>query len=168
MISVTGDDRLKAAVLVMRQIDAPTKREIGARTRTTMNPVWRGLVAERAQRFTRDRKVLDVGVRIAAGNPPAAVAAGSRRRLSGGLLPADQWRAFEFGSRGDRIAEYRRRSPKGNIHRVRRNVTKQLPPTYRKGRIVYPAFAELAPRFVSLWVQTIVRTMLDALEKAAR
>lgn len=33
-----------------------------------------------------------------------------------------------------------------------------------KGRVVYPAFADIAPRMVSLWVQIVVKSYHDAAE----
>lgn len=167
MISVKGDDRLRAVALMMRQIAQPVKREIDKRTRTTLNPVWRQLVDEKLER-PRDRAVLGKGVRVKAGNPPALVAASSRRPLGGGLIPAYQWSGIEFGANRDEVETYSRRSSKGGSHKVTRHTARQMPPRYRKGRIIYPAFAAFAPRAVSLWVQTVVRTIMDAYEEAAR
>lgn len=167
MISVRGDDKLRAVVLVMRQLETPIRSEIGRRTRDVVGPLWKTLVAGAAE-SPRDKAVLNTGVRLKAGNPPVLVAASSRRRLSGGLIPADQWAPVEFGANRDDVETYASTSKKGKRYSLTRHTAKQLPPRYRKGRIVHPAFAELAPRAVALWVQTVVRTIMDAFDGAAR
>ena len=163
MLSVRGSRELRAAVLAVRTARREVRNDIARATRQTMNPVWRDLVASRA-RTALDRRVLDTGVRVAAGNPPALVAAGSRRRLPGGLTPAEDWQPVEFGADPDTVTTYTRRSPSGGTHQVRRHTTRQLPARRPKGRVVYPAVAQIAPRLASLWVQLIVRKFSDAVE----
>lgn len=167
MIDVRGDDRLRATVLVLKNLERPVAREINTRTRTTLNPLWRALVSTHAT-YHMDTRVLAKGARIRAGNPPAAIAAGSRRALKGGLVPATMYHAFEFGGNRDQERTYYRTSRTGTRHKVTRHTARQVPPRYRKGRVVFPAFAEFAPRAVSLWVQTVVRTVMDGIDKAAR
>lgn len=169
MISVTGSRQLRAAVLAFKAADRDLRRDINTATRDTMNPVWRQQVADRisgSDRFTS--RMLDNGVRIAAGNPPAAKAAQSKRGLppTRRLIPAEHYALGEFGV-GDteRTSTYERRSPKGKAHQVTRRTRRGLPRRVPTGRVVYPAFAETAPRMVSLWVQLIVRKYFDALER---
>lgn len=167
MLDVRDDDRLKAAALVMKNIERPIVREINTRTRTSMNPTWKGLVETHSTRHM-DARVLAKGSRVKAGNPPTLVAASSRRALPGGLVPAQQWAAFEFGASTSKVTKYRRRSKNGGTHEVSRHTARQLPSRIRQGRVVYPAVAEIAPRFASLWVQTIVRTVMEGIERVAR
>ena len=167
MISVRDHDELKAVVLALKAADRDLRSDINRATRETLNPVWRGLVETHAT-YKRDHAILAKGARIKAGNPPVAVAASSRRKLRGGLIPANQWHAVEFGANRDETRTYQRRSPKGTVHKVTRHTRRQLPPRYRKGTTVYPAFAEFAPRAVSLWVQLIIRKYNEAAENASR
>lgn len=164
MLSVHGARELRAAVLAMRVARREVRNDINRATRQTFNPVWRQLVNDRA-RTSLDRRVLNTGVRVVAGNPPALVAAGSRRRLPGGLVPAEQWQGVEFGANRDKVTTYRRRSPSGGTHTVRRHTARQLPARQRTGRVVFPAVADIAPRIASLWVQLIVRKFSEAVEK---
>ena len=97
-----------------------------------------------------------------------AIAASSRRALRGGLVPADQWHAVEFGADREKVTTYQRRSPKGNLHRVSRHTARQLPPRRRAGWVAYPALAEFLPRALRLWSQLIVRKYAEAAEKAGR
>lgn len=121
-----------------------------------MGPVWTSLV-DRYAAGSLDRRVLTAGARIAAGNPPVATAATSRRRLSGGLMPAEAWPAFEFGADRNKRTTYRRKGAT-----VTRRTRRQLPSRNPRGRVVFKAFREIAPRNVSLWVQIIVKTYNDA------
>lgn len=168
-LSVEADDTLKASVLAMKAADRDLKRAINTATRETMNPVWRSLVtANLAGARAPTSAVLDKGVRIAAGNPPVAKAAQSTRNVGHGgpLIPAKHYAALEFGA-GDRNAysTYTRKNRRsGGSHKVARRAMRGLPPRNRAGWVVYPAFAEIAPRMVSLWVQIIVKKYHDAAE----
>ena len=163
-VSVRDLDELKAVVLALKAMGKDLRRDINRATTQTMGPEWKAAIAARAS-TAQDRRVLVPGARIASGNPPAARAATSRRRLSGGLVPSESWRAFEFGSKGDRRTTYTRRNRSGSgSHRVTRNTTAQLPARAPKGRVVYPAFADLGPRMVALWVQLVARKAHEAFE----
>lgn len=164
MLTVRGSRELQAAVLGLKAARRDVRNTINRATREVMNPVWRGLVEERA--FTRlDARVLGTGVRVAAGNPPFLVAAGSRRALPGGLVPADDWHAVEFGADRSTLTTYERRSRNGGTHKVRRHTTRQLPARAPAGNVVWPAVREFVPRLTSLWVQIIVREFSEAVEK---
>lgn len=154
---------LRGVVLALKAVDKPVRSEISKETRGTMNPVWRDAVARRAG--TRmDAAVFGKGARIAAGNPARAVAASSRRALSGGFTPDRDGRALEFGVDRGKESTYTRKS-KGGTHTVTRHTRRGLPARQRKGRVVYPAFAEVGPRMVSMWVQIVVRNIYEATEK---
>lgn len=164
MPSVYARRELRAAVAAMKLMRREVKNDVNRGTRQTMNPVWRAEVSSRAS-TTQQQKVLARGARIKAGNPPRAVAGTSRRPLPGGLVPAEDALVFEVGSkRRDRKVTFTRRSPKGTTHQVTRR-NRQLPAYRATGRVVFPAFQNVAPRMVSLWVQTIVRKTYDALER---
>jgi hypothetical protein len=167
--SVESLREFQASVLAMRLMGKELRGEINKATRDTMNPVWRDLVAARATSQT-DKVILVPGTRIAAGNPPAAVAASSSRKLSGGGTPKQLAKAREFGAvnRNAESTYARRNRKRGGTHQVTRRTQTQLPPATRSGRVVYPAFAELAPRMVSLWMQIIVRKTHEAFEKGGR
>lgn len=161
MLSVLGDDRLKAAVLAMKAADRDLRARINAATRDEIGPEWVHAVNQHAVR-SLDRKVIASSARIKAGNPPVAVAATSTRKLRGGLVPAQQWAPIEFGGTFNKVTTYTRRSPKGRMHKVTRHTARQLPARQRSGRVAFPAFADIAPRAVSLWVSIIVKVYNDA------
>lgn len=169
MIDVLNDSlrELQAVVLAMKAADRSIKREINKRTRDTMNPVWKSLVEANQAGLPAAQVRLLGGVRIKAGNPPVAQAAQSRRAIGRrkDLRPVERYYLAEFGV-GDREAYsvYDRKSPKGKVHKVKRRTMRAWPARTPDGRVVYPAFEEFAPRAVSLWVQTVMRTYFDAAE----
>jgi hypothetical protein len=165
VISVGDAPReLRAVAAVLRVVEPEIRREINTRTRTELGPVWQRGVAERA-RTSLDRAVLLPGTRIAAGNPPTAIAANSKRRLSGGLVPQDEWAPVEFGGNRAKATTYRRRNPSGSTTSVTRHTARQLKPRNSSGWVVFDALAELGPRLASLWAATVVRTVYDKFEQ---
>lgn len=168
--SVEALDQYKAVVLAMKVIEKPIRQAINVDARTTLSPVWKKLVTEHAGTLF-DQKVLNVGTRIAAGNPPAAIAGASKRKLSGGLVPTEYNRMAEFGvDPKDRNAPstYTRKTPKGKTAKVTRRTRVGLPTARSQGRVVYPAFADFAPRAIAYWVQSVVRITHEALESKGR
>lgn len=169
MISVYDSKELQAAVLAMKAADRDLKRKINQDSRQTMNPVWQSLVSDHLSgRDAMTDRMLNNGVRIAAGNPPVAKAAQSSRAIGRNrrLIPRQDFAGWEFGV-PDRNAysRYERKNRRAaGYHWVERRTMKHLPRRHPQGRVVYPAFAEIAPRMVKLWVQTIMRTYFDAAE----
>lgn len=162
---VTATRELQAAVLSMKSMDRRLRSDVNRMTRTTFNPVWRDELNKRATTRVQ-RAVIAKGARIAAGNPPAAVAASSTRALRGGLRPADNPWPFEVGSKNrGRLVSVTRRTKSGGRVTFRRAAARQLRPYNRKGYAALPALREVAPRVVSGWVQLIVRSVYDALER---
>lgn len=159
-----GDHRaLQAAVLGFKLLGKSLKSDIRKATVSTLGPEWKQELSARSSGM--DALILAKGGRIKGGNPPVAIAASSQKALSGGLIPRDSWPAFEFGANGARRTTYSRRNRSGSgTHRVTRNTTAQLPSRQSKGRVVFPAVAELAPRLASLFVQIVVRRVHEAAE----
>lgn len=166
MLSVREHRELQAAVLALKAADRTLRSDINRATVQVGNEIWKPAVAARAM-TAMDSRMLAVGARVKGGNPPVAMAANSRRPVgrTRRLVPAEQYHAWEFGAVHGVTTTYQRVNRKGGgTHTVRRDTTAQLPPRYRKGRVVYPAFADVAPRMVSLWVQMIVAKYAEAAE----
>lgn len=171
MLSARGSRELRAAGYALKLVPRDVRNSINRSMRAEMNPAWRGAVAERT-RTALDRRVLNTGVRIAPGNPPVLYAAASSRAIrrgTGGLVPADDWHAVEFGADREKLVMYQRRNRKaGGTHRVIRHAQRGLPSRVPKGRVLMPAAAELAERLASLFTQTVIRGVMDAAEGRAR
>lgn len=158
--SATSSRTFRAVALALKLLPREVRNDINRTTRAETNPMWREAVNARAVTPT-DKKVLAKGARVAPGNPLTLIAASSRRPLSGGLVPDAQGRVFEFGTADrEKVTEYDRRG-----HKVRRHTRRQLPRYTDKGRVIYQAAADIAPRITSLWVQIIVRRTYEAHEK---
>lgn len=167
--SAATDSLLRGAVLALKAIDKPIRSQIAKDTRDTMNPAWREAVATHANGSRMDNVALGKGARVAAGNPARLVAASSRRALrkgTNGFVPNVMGRTLEFPGnvpKGKR-SEYVRKYKGGEAHKVKRRTLTGYPSAKPGGRVVYPAVAEVMPRFVSLWVQIIVRNIYEATE----
>lgn len=161
--AVEGPDEIRAAVLAMKRADKDLRKDINARTRATMGPEWTQGLADHVTRTT-DRVIL-AGARIAAGNPPQLVAGNSKRKVGRALVPVENWPLWEYGTNQHYRHEYTRRSKGGGTHTVKRDTMAGQRRRSRTGYVIGPTVATLLPRLASLWVQTIVRTYLDALDE---
>jgi hypothetical protein len=161
VVSVGDDRSLQAAVLAFKLADRGLKKRINDATRTQLNAPWKSGIAQRAS--TRlEQRVLVPGARVAAGNPPAFVAATSKRRLRGGLSPDVDGAAVEFGA-ADTVTTYQRAKPSGGTSKVTRHTRRQLPRPRKNGPVM-ATLSEFGGRAASLWVQLIVKTYIDAAE----
>ena len=80
--------------------------------------------------------------------------------LRGGLSDP---KPIEFGG-SPKTATFDRRSRKGKMHKVTRNVRAGLPAPRRQGYVFYPSVKSMLPIIASMWAQTIVHTIGNALE----
>ena len=163
-VDVSGIREARLAATALRAVEPDLRKAVNKSTREVVNPVWREAIETRARRRLDD-VVLRRGARVATGTRPALVAASSRKAMSGGLIPADDWPVIEFGGRRGVTTTYTRRSRNGGTHRVTRHTRRQLPERTPGGRVLYPALAEALPRVASLWSQTAVRLVFEALRR---
>lgn len=172
-IDVENSRELQATLLALRAAPREVQANVRRYTRDLLLPEFRRGMAERATASRVQQRVLVDSASIRMSNQNVRMRAGtSRRRLSGGLVPASRASAFEFGSARTDTTTYERkaslRRPKrkggGQLHKVTRNTHRQMPRFRRKGWAFYPTVEALFPRFASLWVQTSIRTVLDAID----
>lgn len=158
---------LKGVVLALKTMDKDVRNDITRTARSVISPEWvKAVEAKTAGMPLIDQRVLGKGARVTGGNPVRLVASTSKRALSGGLVPNDNSRGFEFGTdQRDKTSTYARTYPGGKRHQVTRRAGRHLPNRVRTGRAVFPAVAEVLPRFTSLWVQIVVRKIHEAAEK---
>jgi hypothetical protein len=162
MLSVGGSRELQATVLALKQMDSTVRKEIYKHTRAQLVPEWREALATEATTLL-EQKVILGGTRVELGAEKVTLkAAQSTRKLSGGGSPQRLAAAVEFG------AETR----KGTATRGGTTYTRTLNSAFkgrrRQGYVAWPTAAKLAPRFASLWVQTCIRTMYEAVEGRAK
>lgn len=167
MLSVKDHRELQATVLALKAADKTLRTDINRATVEVGNKIWQPIVAAHATTHM-DTKVLAVGARVKGGNPPVAMAANSRRPVGSDkrLVPATRWQGWEFGAvNRNAYSKYTRKSKGGGTHPVERRTMTGMPARTPKGRVVYAAFADMAPRMVSLWVQLVVKKYNDAAER---
>lgn len=166
VLSAKGQPELRAAAIALKRVDRSLRSDINAAMRQQGNAIWRGEVEGRRVNAL-DGAILTKGARVAAGNPPVAIAASSKRPIgrSRRLVPDESWQAWEFGTDGrDFTKEYDRRSPNGTVHTVRRRTARQMPARAPKGRVLYPAVRDSAPRLAALFVKLVVSKVMDAID----
>lgn len=134
MLKVGQSRELQAALLSVRQADREIRSDINKDARRVLKPEWNdGLVKHSGSLL--ERSALVPGARLTFGrNNITAVAAASKRPLSGGLVPATDYPGIEWGS--SKLRQFKART--------------------RKGYVVGPAAGDLITRAVSVWVHTIV------------
>lgn len=163
MLDVSGSRELQAIILALRGMDAPLRKRITKESRAQIVPEWKNALTENASTSLENRFLL-AGVRAnVTDSKVQLIASASTKKRSGGGSPATIGHAIEYGARwhSQRIAAT---SSKGKRYSYTRVVNKQFRPRRNRGYVITPAAVKLAPRFVSLWVQTTVRTVYDAFE----
>ena len=134
-IDVRRSPELQAAWLGARLAKREIQRDINRDVKQQVNPVWRAELARRAS-TPLERAVLVPGGRVAVGaRNVSAIAAGSSRGPSGGLVPRTQYAGAEWGS--DTHNQFRRR-------------------VWPAGYVAGPAAAALISKTIGTWVRTIV------------
>jgi len=162
--SVHSLAEFKGAALALKAAPREIRNDINRTVRAEGSDWWKQAIAARAT-SKMDKLVLAKGARIQPGNPARAVAASSRRPLADGLVPDTDARAWEFGTtQPEHQDSYTRRS-RGGTHKVTRHVKRQLPRATNRGRVVYPAWADTAPRLVAMWTQVIVRKLYESIDR---
>lgn len=153
MIDVRGSKPLQAVLLGMKQADKTVRNDINKDARSQAKPVWQE--ALRGHTTTRlEVRGLLPGARVGIGvRSVKLVGAASRRPLSGGLVPATDFAAMEYGAR-ERPHQSPMTSPKGKRYTVNRITGRQFRPRSR-GYVVNPAAGTAGRRIVALWVKTV-------------
>lgn len=161
---------------VVRLLSAQT---IGLEGRLTLaasrelSPAWGQAIATKAATHPRvtvrpiATAILPAGATIGSGGASGGVAAVTARAAAGGSVGrgADlDGRWFEFGSLRTKVTTYPRRSRTGTTHHVTRRTARQLPIFQKRGYVIYPTVAEIAPRMVSLWAAIMRRILADAVD----
>lgn len=162
-IDVRESRELKAAILALRAIDTTISKKVRQYTKAVAQPEWRQELTRRASTGLERRVIADTAVISVSNQNVRAQSASKGRPLSGGLNPRVDYPGVEFGSHAHGVT-YRRRSPRGTVHTVTRVMGTQFKAHNRRGYVFYPAAAEMIPRLASLFAQTTVKTIANALE----
>ena len=142
----------------MRGLDRETRTQIGRATKSAAQPIW--AETTRSQVATRLQSRLAESARVGVTTRNVFLRAGGTGKI--GSTPLSRLAlAIEFGA--DPKKKVATRSRKGTPYVRRMGGGFRLPRS--RGYVAYPASSEAIPRLASLWVQTTIRTMHEALEK---
>jgi len=156
-INVRESRELQAALLAIASVPREVRAQIRRHTKAMAQPGWQEGLRQRAV-SKLDDKVLVRSARVQVRDSNVVLRSGAVGKLKAITKPV------EFGADRDAWTVYQgRRGAKP--FKVKRHTSRQLAWHRSGGRVVYPTAEELIPRFASLWVQTIIRTFHEALEK---
>ena len=152
-----------ATILALRSIDKTLQTQVRKHTKAIVEPEWKQALAQRADTRLEHRVIVDTAVVSVSNQNVRVTSANKGRPLSGGLNPKVDWAAVEFGS-GKKTTTFSRKSKNGGTHKVTRKGGASLKGRSRTGYVFWPAAENMIPRIASLWVQTTVKTIANALE----
>jgi hypothetical protein len=166
-ISVNDSEAVRETIAALKLANKNVQKQIRAQSKRVIEPVYKEALATAAgstRSFYGQGIIQSARVKISEQN--VTVSTGSTKgKFRNGLDMRKSIRSMEFGSSGGRKTTYNRKSRRGGTHKVTRLTMGQFGPKAPKGRVFYPAVRELAPRVISLWVQTVIREYADALER---
>lgn len=167
-ISVFASKDLQRAILILKGTDKEISKEIRTRIRTFTTPEWQEAVRGRTTNAQEVRTLADTA-RVSVSNQNLTLKSATiGRSLSGGAKPSDIVKPVEFGAPQDTVRTYTATSRKGKKYQVTRHTHRQFKGVSRSGYAVYPAAAQIIPRFAAFIAQTTVRTFIELVEKAGR
>lgn len=163
-LDVFQSRELLATVLAIKSVDK-TLRKINRReTKRIAAPEWRKALAQHADTRLEHRVIVDTAVVSVSDQNVRIQSASKGRPLSGGFNPKADYHAVEFGADRAKATTYQR-TRKGTRHKVTRRTAVGLRPRrWPTGYVFFPTARKFVPRMASLWVQTTVRTIANALE----
>jgi hypothetical protein len=166
MISVGGSKEVQAALLAMKYADKELRTTIYARTREQILGDWTPSVQENINAFKYGRMhsaLLMKSTTVSVGTQGITVnAATSGRKMSGGLVPKEQWYLAELGANPKDVQVRGRRGM--TSYTYKRKVNTGFLSRRKNGRFADKAAQKIVARSVAMWVQTIVKSFSEAVE----
>lgn len=163
-LSVKDSRDLQLTVLAIEAAGTGLRRAVRNENRAIIGPQWAAEVHKRSATVQQSRTLVATAkVKVTDKRVTLTSASTSRKVLSGGAKPSLTGRGFEFGGGHNKIVSYKSKR-KGTSFTVTRHTARQMPAGRRSGYVVYPSFAEIAPRALALWTQTTVKIIAEAFE----
>lgn len=162
-ISVLRSRELQGVILALKGMDRTLAAQVRKHTRAMIEKEWRGSLAQHTITRMENRVLVDTA-RASVTNQNVTLKAGTlSKKLSGGAKAYEVASLVEFGTDPKRTTRATSRTGK----QYRREFGSRFRPRNRKGYVAYQAAADDIPRLASLWVQTVVRTFLEAIEEGS-
>lgn len=162
-IDVRKSPEMMATILAIRSLDKTLQKQIRDHSKEIATPELKKELSERANTRVEHRVIVDTATVSVSNQNMRMQSAAKGRKLSGGLNPKTDYAAIEFGRERKAIKYDRKNRKSGGTHRVTR-VPTQIKYPRQGGYVFYPAMKDLIPRVASLYVQTTVKTIAQALE----
>lgn len=146
-------------LLAVRSVPTEVRQEIAKSTKKASEPIWFEEVRSGAATRMQQRVLVD-SARVGVTQRNVFLRSGSVGKLRSGTAVSRLADGAEFGVGAGKVITST--SSKGT--KYKRRLGNAFPRPKRGGHVVYPAAKRSIPRFASLWVQTAVRTILDAFD----
>lgn len=154
-IEFARDDSVNAAIARFEAADDKLTLELAEAGRDKVGDMWSVVLADNSD-GAQDLATLASGAHTVIGGDGFVLYAGeSATPLSGGLVPADNWWAVEFGAR-TRKATFETTSRKGNKYMVTKMINRGLPNRQKFGRVAFKGASKTGTKLVGAWVDAIL------------
>ena len=157
-ISLLIDSPLRDLLLRLRGVEADARKQALSATRKEAAPIWQDELAPRATTNIQ-RAVLVNTARVGVTARNIQLKSATAGKLNTGTPASDLAAATEFGMSPGSL--YTTISRKGKVYSRRAGRT--FGGRTKAGKVVYPAVDAAIPRVTSLVIQTVTRSLLDAL-----
>jgi hypothetical protein len=158
-ISLLVDSPLRTMLLAARSVPVEVRKQIASQTKSASEPIWYDEVRDGAATRVQQRVLVD-SARVGVTQRNVFLRSGGVGTLRSGTPVSRIAAAAEFGVGEGKVITTRSR--KGTVYS--RRMGPAFPAPKRGGYVFWPAARRSIRRFASLWIQTAVRTMLDALD----
>lgn len=164
-ISVFTSPALQGTILALKGMDREVAAQVRKATKEVTQTAWSEALAAEASTPLENR-VLTQTARVSVTNQNVSLKTGqaAKKLRAGGPAINTLTPAVEFGAVHGTYAAAE--SARGRQYK--RRTKQQFKTRNVKGNVAYPAAADVIPRIAALWVQTVVRTFHESLEKGAR
>lgn len=159
-ISVLIDSPLRSMLLAMRTVPADIRKQIAGQTKKNAQPIWFEETRDGAATRMQQRVLVD-SERVGVTQRNVFLRSGGVGTLRSGTPVSRLAAVAEFGMGAGK--EISSTSRKGTAYT--RRAGSAFPSRRPSGHVVYPAARRSIPRFAALWIQTAVRTILDAFDR---
>lgn len=157
-ISLLIDSPLRDLLLRLRGVDADARKQALSAARKDAGPIWQDEIAPRAATQLQQAVLVDTA-RVGVSARDIQLKSATTGKLTTGAPVTDLAAATEFGMSPGALIYTHSRKGKAFARRAGNTFDGRT----KAGKVVYPSVDAAIPRITSLVIQTITRSLLDAL-----
>ncbi|MFE6733426.1 hypothetical protein [Microbacterium sp. NPDC057650] len=158
-ISLSIDSPVRSMLIAMRRVPADVRRQIGQQTKRAGQPIWFEELRDGAATRQQQRVLVDPG-RVSVTQRNISLRTGQTGSMRNGTPVSRLAVGAEFGMAPAKPIVSKTKGGKA----YKRTAGQQFPARRPSGYVFHPAAKRAIPRVASLWVQTAVRTIMDAFD----